>query len=142
MCIRDRTVDVDWGGVQSFDWTINVAYRSKYYLTAYNSEGWGDDGNGNPVRIPLRDMAFNNNNDAFGPTQLNGLAMRDDVDGFTTVNVSAGLNFGQDESMRVDGFISNLTDEVYSGKGFINNSVNIRYLNTPRMYGIRFSAKF
>ncbi|WP_226470123.1 TonB-dependent receptor [Luteimonas panaciterrae] len=142
-----QTVDVSWGGIGSFDWTINLSYRSKYYLTAFNGKGFAGvyDTAGNRVgvrEIPLEQMKFNNNNDAFGPTPLNGLAMRDDVDGFTTVNVSAGLNFGQDESMRVDGFISNLTDEVYSGKGFINNSVNIRYLNTPRMYGIRFSAKF
>ena len=69
-------------------------------------------------------------------------AMRDDVDGFLTVNVSAGLNFGSDNQFRIDGFVSNLTDEVYSGKGFINNATNIRYLNTPRMYGIRFSSQF
>ncbi|WP_242112378.1 TonB-dependent receptor [Luteimonas aquatica] len=137
-----QVVDVEWGGIRSFDWTVNLAYRSKYYLTAYNSQGWAAGPNG-PVRVPLEQMAFSNNRDAFGgPEFLSGNAMRDDVDGFTTVNVSAGLNFGQEESMRVDAFVSNLTDEVYSGKGFINNSVNIRYLNTPRMYGVRFSAKF
>ena len=68
--------------------------------------------------------------------------MNDKVDGYTTLNLSAGLNFGQDERFRVDAFVSNLTDEAYSGKGFINNSVNIRYLNTPRMFGLRFASKF
>ncbi len=142
-----QTVDVSWGSVSSFDWTVNLAYRSEYFLTAYNSRGFKgvyDGGNRvGVVEVPLEQMEFNNGSNPaqIGPAAI-GLAMRDTVDGFTTLNVSAGLNFGEEERFRIDGFVSNLTDEVYSGKGFINESVNIRYLNTPRMYGVRFSAKF
>lgn len=138
-----QTLDVEWGGISSFDWTINATYRSKYYLTAFNNRGFGRDANGNIVEIPLSQMPFNNgSNPAGGGGPAGGLAMRDDVDGFITVNVSAGVNFGDEGQFRIDGFVSNLTDEVYSGKGFINNATNIRYLNTPRMYGIRFSSQF
>ncbi|MFC3550499.1 TonB-dependent receptor [Lysobacter cavernae] len=138
-----QTIGVNWGAVSSFDWTINLAYRSDYYLTAYNSRGWGEDANGNVIEIPLAQMAFNNgSNPAGAGPAATGLAMNDKVDGYTTLNLSAGLNFGEDERFRMDAFVSNLTDEVYSGKGFVNNSVNIRYLNTPRMYGLRFAAKF
>ncbi|MBW8808229.1 MAG: hypothetical protein JF591_05225 [Lysobacter sp.] len=138
-----QTIDIGRGALSSFDWTINLTYRSDYYLTAFNSRGFGLDANGRVIEIPLRDMPFNNgSNPAAGGGPANGLAMRDDVDGFVTVNVSAGLNFGSDNQFRIDGFVSNLTDEVYSGKGFVNNATNIRYLNTPRMYGVRFSSQF
>lgn len=138
-----QNMGVDWGPVSSFDWTLSLAYRSDYYLTAYNSRGFGLDANGNVIEIPLSQMSFNNgSNPAGAGPAANGLAMNDKVDGYTTLNLSAGLNFGQDERFRVDAFVSNLTDEAYSGKGFINNSVNIRYLNTPRMFGLRFASKF
>lgn len=138
-----QTIDIGRGALNSFDWTINLTYRSDYYLTAFNSRGFGLDANGKVIEIALKDMPFNNgSNPAAGGGPANGLAMRDDVDGFLTVNVSAGLNFGSDNQFRIDGFVSNLTDEVYSGKGFVNNSTNIRYLNTPRMYGIRFASQF
>lgn len=37
---------------------------------------------------------------------------------------------------------TNSAEEAYSGKGFVNDSVNIRYLNSPRTYGMRFKAFF
>ena len=35
-----------------------------------------------------------------------------------------------------------ITEETYLGKAFIDNSVNIRYLNALRTYGMCFKAFF
>ena len=91
----------------------------------------------------LAQMAVNNGSNPaqVGPA-ANGLALQDTVDGFTIFNVSAGFTMGSEDQYRLSAYISNLTDKAFSGKGFINDSVNLRYLNTPRTYGVQFAAKF
>lgn len=136
-------VELDWGALRSFDWTISASYRSSYYLTPYNNKGYAVDDSGNSYQIPLIEMTPGNNlalSDTGG--ESNGLFFSDEVDAYTQINLNAGFNFGRDEQFRVDAYINNVTEEVYSGKGFINESVNIRFLNSPRTWGVRFKAMF
>ena len=53
-----------------------------------------------------------------------------------------GVRRAAQDQFRLSGYISNVTDKAYSGKGFINDSVNLRYLNNPRTYGLQFAANF
>lgn len=141
--VLSQTVDLDWGAVRAFDWTVNMLYRSDFYLTAFNNRGFGRDAAGNVIEIPLAQMTVNNgSNPAQAGPPANGLALQDKVDAFSIFNLSAGFTLGANEQFRLSGYISNVTDKAYSGKGFINDSVNLRYLNNPRTYGLQFAAKF
>ncbi|WP_082378884.1 TonB-dependent receptor [Marinagarivorans algicola] len=133
--------EVEWGSIDAYKWTISLSHRSKYYLTPYNNKGYAEDAKGNQISIPLKDMVPNNN-PALADTggQANGLFFSDVVPSYTQVNMSAGISVG--ESIEIDAFVNNLTEEVYSGKGFINNDVNIRFTNSPRIYGVRFKSSF
>jgi iron complex outermembrane receptor protein len=66
----------------------------------------------------------------------------DVVDGFFVVNASAGINFGETNQYRLDAYVENLFEQAFSTKAFVNSSVNIRYLNAPRIFGVRFRAYF
>lgn len=138
-----QTIDSPWKEVDSFDWTVNAIYRSDYFLSAYNNKGYELDGDGNTVEIPLADMPAPNNNGNLSGTggAANPNFYSDEVDGYWLVNINAGMNFG-DGAYRFDMYVENATEEAASTKGFINNSVNIRYLNSPRIYGMRFKAYF
>jgi iron complex outermembrane receptor protein len=131
--------ELDFG---SLDWTISATYRSKFYLSPYNSKGYDADGN----EIPLVDMADVVSNHwlitGAGFPAANGNFMSDVVPSSMVWNANVGLNFGRDEQFRVEGWYSNFTDEAYSTKAFINNSVNIRFLNPPAMWGLRASYRW
>lgn len=135
-----QNATVNWGPVSEIDWSLSMTYRSKYYLSPFNDKGFDSDGN----QIPLADMVVNNHwlITGAGFDGANGNFMSDDVPATTVWNASIGTNFGSDGQYRVEAWGSNLTNETYSGKGFINDSVNIRFLNPPRMAGIRFIANF
>lgn len=135
-----QTIDINKGIINSVDWSVLMNYRSKYFLSNYNSRGFDENGN----EIPLRQVPVNTNwliNGAGFPDN-NGRFLRDKVPGYTLFNVNVGVNFGDEGQYRLEGWISNLTNTTYSTKGFISQDVNIRFLNTPRMGGVRFSAKF
>ncbi len=135
-----QQVDVAWGPLQSVDWALTSSYRSEFYLSVYNNEGFDSDGN----PTALGNMSIDNHwlITGAGFSEANGNFLSDKVPASNIVNFNAGTNFGADRQYRVEAWISNLTEEVYSTKAFINNSVNIRFLNVPRMYGLRFSANF
>ena len=134
MLALSQYLDFDFA---SMDWTVSATYRSKFYLSPYNSKGYDADGN----VIPLADMAGVVNNHwlimGAGFPPADGTFMSDEVPSTLVWNFNVGMNFGQDEQFRVEGWYSNFTDETYSGKAFINNSVNIRFLNPPSMWGLR-----
>jgi len=134
MLSLSQVMNLDFG---SLDWTISSAYRSKFYLSPYASIGYDVDGN----EIPLEDMGSIINNHwlimGAGFPAANGNFLKDSVPATMVMNLNVGLNFGRDERFRLEGWMSNFTDEAYSGKAFINNSVNIRFLNPPRMWGVR-----
>ncbi|TVZ40951.1 iron complex outermembrane receptor protein [Alteromonadaceae bacterium 2753L.S.0a.02] len=134
-----QNIDVDWGFMSSIDWSLTSSYRSEFYLSIYNNEGF--DSEGNPT--DLSNMTINNHwlITGAGFDEANGNFLSDKVDATNIVNFNAGANFGSDEQFRVEAWVSNLTEETYSTKAFINDSVNIRFLNVPRMYGVRFIAK-
>lgn len=135
-----QEISLDWGPLRAADWSITSNYRSEFYLSIYNNQGF--DSNGNPA--PLRSMTIDNHwlITGAGFDQANGNFLSDRVGATNIINLNAGASFGLDEQYRVEAWISNLTEETYSTKAFINNSVNIRFLNVPRMYGIRFIARF
>ena len=145
-----QTIDIDSEYVSSFDWTVNVNYRSKFYLSPFNSKGYELDANGNTVEIPLTDMPAPNNNGALatepyaeGQAVLpNARFFSDQVGSVAIVNLNAGINFGDAEQFRLDAYVENVFEEAYSTKAFVNSSVNIRYLNSPRIFGVRFRSFF
>ena len=134
MLSLSQNVGLNFG---SLDWTISTTYRSKFYLSPYNNKGY--DTEGNP--IPLVDMGGIINTSwlitGAGFPAANGNFLSDVVPSTMVWNFNVGLNMGRDEQFRVEGWWSNFTDETYSGKAFINNSVNIRFLNPPSMWGLR-----
>ena len=140
-----QTIPVEWQSVSSLDWTVNLAYRSEYFLTPFNNKGYELDGDGNTVEIPLADMPAPNTNGILNVPPAGtpgGLFFSDVVPASTIVNAVAGVNFGEDDQFRFDVYAENLFEEAISTKGFVNASVNIRYLNSPRIFGARLRAKF
>ncbi len=135
-----QNIDLDFGALESLDWSISMNYRSSFYLSPYNDKGYDSDGNS----VPMSDMAVNNHwlITGAGFDGANGNFMSDDVPATALFNFNVGMNFGADEDYRLEGWVSNITDETYSSKAFINDSVNIRFLNPPRMAGVRFTANF
>ena len=121
-----------------------MLYRSEYFLNPQNEIAFVVDGaTGELVPTPLENLTPNN----FGPIvdtngPDNGLAFSSRVDDFVVLNIVAGINFGEDNRFRLDGYVENFTNEAFSGRGFINNTVNIRFLNEPRQYGARLRARF
>jgi iron complex outermembrane receptor protein len=132
MLSLSQNFDLNFG---SLDWTLGATYRSKFYLSPYNNKGYDADNNPAPLEVMLV-----NNNDFFtngGFPAANGNFLSDYVPSTLVWNFNVGLNFGRDEAFRVEGWWSNFTDETFSGKAFINESVNIRFLNPPSMWGLR-----
>ncbi len=139
-----QTIDLNWNQFNSLDWTVSALYRDEYYLTAFNNKGYRVEADGSTTTIPLEDMPPPNNNGALSDVggAANSRFFWDEVDSFWIFNANVGLNFGEDDQFRLSAWIENIDDEAFSSKGFINSSVNIRYLNAPRQYGVRFRANF
>ena len=145
-----QEIFVDRGYVNSVDWTLNLLYRSEFNLTPFGNTIQFDDGSGvlqevNIANLPASGLlnfngAVANCTGCGGPP--NGNALSDVVDSFILLNLNAGVNLGEDDRFRIDFWAENLTDKAFSTKGFVNSSVNIRYLNAPRQYGVRLRAKF
>ncbi len=138
--VLNQSLALDWGYLSSFDWTLSGNYRSEFYLSPFNSQGFDSNGN----EIPLSNMAINNHwlITGAGFPEANGNFLSDEVPASMIWNLNAGINFGGMEQLRVEAWVSNLTDETYSTKAFINDSVNIRFLNTPRLMGMRVMYHF
>ena len=136
MLSLSQYIELDNG---SIDWTLGATYRSKFYLTPFNSKGYDADGNEIPLDSAHMSGLVNNSwlimGAGFPPA--NGNFMSDSVPSTLVWNFNIGFNAGEDEQFRLEGWYSNFTDETYSTKAFINNSVNIRFLNPPAMWGVR-----
>lgn len=128
-----QDIDVPWGTV---DWTGTVSYRSKFFATPFNNRGFDINGN----EIPLSEVDGNccGFDDAIG----DGRFFTDRVGSTTILNLNVGTNFGSEEQYRLEFYGLNLTEEAYNQKQIINRFVNIGFVNTPRQYGVRFSASF
>ena len=118
--VRAPRVTVNYGisqtietGVGYFDWLLSAQTKSKYYMTPFNGEG--TDQNGNPA--PL---------------------LSDVVPSFTRVD--AGIGWTKLEGdVRVEGFVSNLTNTTYMTSIINTPGLNLRFFNPPRQMGVRLS---
>ncbi|MEL7447938.1 MAG: TonB-dependent receptor [Pseudomonadota bacterium] len=149
-------IPISKGYISSVDWTVNMLYRSEFFLSPFNNKLYyaGDDGS--QIEVPIPELAGipidqldpaiplpNNNGDLASVGGESGpLFFSDVVDSFAIFNFTAGMNFGDDEEFRMDLFVENVFEQAISTKAFVNSSVNIRYLNAPRIYGLRFRARF
>ncbi|MCA8836686.1 MAG: TonB-dependent receptor plug domain-containing protein [Proteobacteria bacterium] len=123
----------------SMDWTINFSYRSKFYLDIFNNEGYNSEGE----RVPLASLNPGDNGTLTATGQeSNGNFFNSLQPDYTIINLNLGFNMGEADRLRADMYISNVTNTAFSGKAFINDSVNIRYLNIPRTYGLRIRVNF
>ena len=140
----NQEIPVNHSYINSFDWTANLLYRSEFFLNPQNERAFVvDGGTGEFVEVPLVDLTPNNFGPIVGANGLdNGNAFSSRVDDFFIINLVVGVNFGEDDRFRLDGYVENLTNHAFSGRGFINNTVNIRFLNEPRQYGARLRARF
>lgn len=109
-----KALDVKTG---TLDGIVSFGYRSSQHMTIFN----GIDFN-NPDNPDLR---------------LNDL-----VRGYWTVDAGMGYSHGDDGKWRIEGYVSNLTNEVREQAIIITQFDNTRFFSTPRTYGLRLRAKF
>ncbi len=111
---------LDLGG-GTLDWQILLNYRSSYFLSQFNESA-----------VVFLD----------GSTQTALEAgFADKQEGFATINVAIGYAIGE-PNMRIEGYVSNLTDEEASQKSLVGSNLNLRFLNDARAYGIRLISRF
>lgn len=118
-------IGFDNGG--SFDWQILANYTSSYYLSIFNEQDvlFDDDGDGIIDRNEsARDLGFH-----------------DRQSGYTTLNIGAGYT-SPSGAFRVEGYVANLLNEDASNKAILGPNLNLRFLNDPRTYGLRFTYRF
>lgn len=124
---------VDWGLLKSIDATLNYTFRSEFFLTPFGGRGFDFNGNEIPLEDVTRPSSFSDQNGNF---------LSDRVPATHVLNLNLGFNLGEETPVRIEGFVSNLTNETFPGKGFVNAFVNIRYLNVPRTFGTRITGTF
>ncbi|HLO96289.1 MAG TPA: TonB-dependent receptor, partial [Burkholderiaceae bacterium] len=106
-------------GKGKFDWQALLSYRSAYYLTQYNE----------------LDVV------TLGGQRRSALeaGFPDRQKGFATLNVGLGYTV---DGYRVEAFANNVTNEQASTKALVGSSLNVRFLNDARSYGLRLRANF
>ena len=105
-----------------YDGVLSFGYRSSQFMTIFN----GIDYN------PLDQETLNG-----GQTRLD-----DKVDGYWTFDLGAGYSHGFDDRWRLEGYISNLTDQEQPQAIIITQFDNTRFFNRPRTYGARLRVRF
>jgi len=101
-----------------FDWIISAGYKGEYYSTIFNSKLYGA-------------------SDAFTRERLNGT-----FGDFWTFDVGFGFEPMALPNVKVEGYISNLTDEHEGTIALITQDSHTRFFNAPRSAGLRVRAKF
>jgi iron complex outermembrane receptor protein len=106
-------------GAGRLDWQALLNYRSSFFLSQFNED----------------DIVFLD-----GERQAAFEAgFPDRQQGFTTLNLGVGYTLGQ---YRLEGWVNNFTDQQASQKALVGSSLNIRFLNDARTYGIRARVTF
>jgi iron complex outermembrane receptor protein len=106
-------------GPGRLDWQALINYRSSYYLSQFNED----------------DIVFLN-----GARQTAMQAgFPDRQKGYTTVNLGIGYTI---DNFRLEAWASNFLDEEVSQKALVGSSLNIRFLNDARSYGLRARITF
>lgn len=100
-----------------FDAIVSAGYRSSSFQTIFNGEDFL-----NPDNPRLR--------------------LNDRVGGYVLVDVGAGYSFGNDDKLRVEGYVNNLFGEQREQAIIITQFDNTRFFNRPRTYGIRARTRF
>lgn len=102
-----------------FDWQALLAYRSDYFLTQFNED--------DVVAV-----------DGSRQTALEA-GFPDRQKGFATLNLGLGYTMG---SLRLEAYALNVTNEQASQKALVGSSVNVRFLNDARSFGLRARMAF
>lgn len=102
-----------------FDWQALLNYRSSFFLSQFNEN----------------DIVFLD-----GTRQTAEQAgFPDRQVGFTTLNLGIGYTLG---NYRLEAWAANFTDQQASTKALVGSSLNIRFLNDARTYGVRARVNF
>ena len=108
-----KAVNVDSG---TFDGVVSLGYRSSQHMTIFNG------------------IDFNN------PENPN-LRLNDTVEGYWTVDAGLGYSHGADGKWRLEGYVSNLTNQQREQAIIITQFDNTRFFSRPRTYGARLRVK-
>ncbi|MDK2761922.1 MAG: TonB-dependent receptor [Sphingopyxis sp.] len=106
-------------GPGRLDWQALLNYRSSYYLSQFNED----------------DIVF------LDGTRQNALAagFPDLQKGYSTLNLGIGYTIN---NFRLEAWASNFLNEEISQKALVGSSLNIRFLNDARSYGLRARINF
>lgn len=101
------------------DWQALLNYRSSFFLTQFNED----------------DIVF------LGGARQSALqaGFPDRQKGYSTINLGIGYTIDQ---FRLEAWASNFLDEQVSQKALVGSSLNIRFLNDARTYGVRARVTF
>ncbi len=101
----------------SFDWLVNFTFRAKHFLTAYNGVGI-EPKTGEPVP-----------------------SFFDKVNSYVNIDIGVGYSHGDDGRIRVEGYVTNITQETHATSQ-LSDAFNFnRWYNPPRTYGVRVRLK-
>lgn len=101
------------------DWQLLTSYKSSYNLSPFNQD----------------DIARPAGSTICGSNDALVCGFEEEQDGYWNVNLNAGISYDQ---WRVEVYATNIFDEVVSQKALLGNNLNLRFLNLPRSYGVRF----
>jgi iron complex outermembrane recepter protein len=107
-------------GAGQFDWQLVATYKSKYYLDHFNNS----------------DITLVNGT----VVSASARGLEGSQKAYTQINLGAGYEFGN--GMRVEGWITNVTDVQASQKRIVGQNFDLRFLNDARAYGLRARYTF
>ena len=107
-----QAIEIPWGTV---DWVVSFGWRDDQFRTIFNS----------------KDFRFPEN-----PR----LRLNDEVEDFWSVDAGVGYTH-TDGKLRIEGFVSNVTDEVHEAAQIITEFDNTRFFTRPRLAGVRVSYR-
>jgi outer membrane receptor protein involved in Fe transport len=100
--------------IGDFEWAVTALSKTKQYMTVFNGEGRDSMGNVDPN-------------------------LSDVVPGYTRIDLSIGY-IHPDRRLRLDAFVTNLTDVAYMTTIINTPDLNLRFFNPPRQVGVRCSV--
>ncbi|WP_033074185.1 TonB-dependent receptor [Sphingopyxis sp. MWB1] len=102
-----------------FDWQALLNYRSSYFLSQFNED----------------DIVF------LDGTRQSALeaGFPDRQKGYATLNLGMGYTI---DNFRIEAWANNFLNEEVSQKALVGSSLNIRFLNDARSYGLRLRVNF
>ncbi|MBB6427809.1 TonB-dependent receptor [Sphingopyxis sp. JAI128] len=106
-------------GPGRLDWQALLNYRSSYYLSQFNED----------------DIVFLDGTRQAAPAA----GFPDRQKGYATLNLGIGYTI---DNFRLEAWANNFLDEEVSQKALVGSSLNIRFLNDARSYGLRVRVNF